>query len=146
MKHDPLQNKSKRKVSKQGVHRKQTKIFHTLAQFDQVASLVSSWIRSLAWQHHVAQVSLMLILPKALQTRHRVGNWGSFKILWWGNKYHFERSSEPSEELCLSLQKFQNSKIRSKKREEWVMQSQNCSTLNLRRQGGKLQAPQVKHG
>jgi hypothetical protein len=37
VKHDPLQNKSKRRISKQGVFRKQTKIFHTLAHLDQVA-------------------------------------------------------------------------------------------------------------
>jgi hypothetical protein len=37
---------------------KQTKIFHTLAHLGQVAWLFSSWIQSLAQQHHVAQVSL----------------------------------------------------------------------------------------
>jgi hypothetical protein len=37
MEHDPLQNKSKRRISKQGVLEKQTKIFHTLAHLDQVA-------------------------------------------------------------------------------------------------------------
>jgi hypothetical protein len=36
-KHDPLQNKSKKRISKQGVLRKQTKIFHTLAHLNQVA-------------------------------------------------------------------------------------------------------------
>jgi hypothetical protein len=72
---NPLQNKGKRRISKQGVFRKkQTKIFHTLAHLDQVALLVSSWIRSLAQQHHVAQVSLMLILPKAPHTSHGVGS------------------------------------------------------------------------
>jgi hypothetical protein len=36
--HDPLQNKGKRRISKQGVVRKkQSKIFHTLAHLDQVA-------------------------------------------------------------------------------------------------------------
>jgi hypothetical protein len=42
-----------------------TKLFHTLAHLNQVAWLVSSWIRSWAQQYHVAQVSLILILPKA---------------------------------------------------------------------------------
>jgi hypothetical protein len=37
VKHDPLQNKSKRRISKQGVFRKQTKIFRTPAHLDQVA-------------------------------------------------------------------------------------------------------------
>jgi hypothetical protein len=50
---------------------KQTKIFHTLAHLDQVAWLVSSWIRSLAQQYHVAQMSLILLLPKAPHTSHR---------------------------------------------------------------------------
>jgi hypothetical protein len=37
-KHDPpSKNKSKRRISKQGVFRKNTKIFHTLAHLDQVA-------------------------------------------------------------------------------------------------------------
>jgi hypothetical protein len=35
--HDPLQNKSKRRILKQGLFRKNTKIFHTLAHLDQVA-------------------------------------------------------------------------------------------------------------
>jgi hypothetical protein len=33
----PLQNKGKRRISKQGVFRKNTKIFHALAHLDQVA-------------------------------------------------------------------------------------------------------------
>jgi hypothetical protein len=53
------------------VRKKQSKIFHTLAHLDQVAWLVSSWIRSLAQHHHVAQVSLILTPPKALHTSHR---------------------------------------------------------------------------
>jgi hypothetical protein len=36
-KHDPLQNKRKRRISKKGVFRKNTKILHTLAHLDQVA-------------------------------------------------------------------------------------------------------------
>jgi hypothetical protein len=36
MKHDPLQNKRKRRVSKQGVLKKLTKIFHTLAHLDKL--------------------------------------------------------------------------------------------------------------
>jgi hypothetical protein len=83
----PLQNKSKRRILKQGVLRKKY-MSHTLAHLNLVAWLVSSWIRSLAQQHHVAQVSLILILPRAPLTSHRVGSWGSFKSLWWGNKYH----------------------------------------------------------
>jgi hypothetical protein len=50
---------------------KHKKTSHTLAHLDQVAWLVSSWIRSSAQQHHVAQVSLILILPKAPHTSHR---------------------------------------------------------------------------
>jgi hypothetical protein len=61
----PLQNKSKRRISKWGLLRKTKNIFQTLAYLDQVAWLVSSWVRSLAQQHHVAQVSLILILPKS---------------------------------------------------------------------------------
>jgi hypothetical protein len=57
------------------VFRKNTKILHTLAHLDQVAWLVSSWIRSLAQQYHVAQVSLILILPKAPHTSHRSRKW-----------------------------------------------------------------------
>jgi hypothetical protein len=37
VKHEPLQNKCKRRISKQGVFRKNTKIFHALAHLDQVA-------------------------------------------------------------------------------------------------------------
>jgi hypothetical protein len=33
----------------------------------------------LAQQHHVAQVSLILILPKAPHTSRRVRSWGSLK-------------------------------------------------------------------
>jgi hypothetical protein len=33
----PLQNKGKRRISKEGVLKKQTNIFHTLAYLDQVA-------------------------------------------------------------------------------------------------------------
>jgi hypothetical protein len=58
---------------------KHTNIFHTLAHLDQVAWLVSSCIRSLAQQHHVAQVSLILILAKAPHSSHRVARWGSLK-------------------------------------------------------------------
>jgi hypothetical protein len=75
VKHHPLQNKSKRRISKQGVLTKTNKkIFHSLAHVDEVALLVFSWIRSLAQQHHVAQVSLVLTLPKAPHTSHIVGS------------------------------------------------------------------------
>jgi hypothetical protein len=38
VKHDsPLQNKGKRRISKQGLFRKTKKIFHALAHLDQVA-------------------------------------------------------------------------------------------------------------
>jgi hypothetical protein len=67
----PSKIKIKRRISKQGVFRKNTKNFHTLAHLDQVAWLDSSWIRSLAQQYHVVQVSLILILPKAPHTSHR---------------------------------------------------------------------------
>ena len=103
---------------------KQTKIFHTLAHLDQVAWLVSSWIRSLAQQHHVAQVSLMLILPKAPHTSHRVGSWGSLKSLWWGNKYHLSDRGNHPRNLVFLCKIFKNSEIGSRKEEEWEMQSQ----------------------
>jgi hypothetical protein len=69
----PLKNKSKRRISTKKYFEKQIKIFHTFAHLDQVTYIVSSWIRSLAQQHNVAQVSLMLILPKAAHASHRVG-------------------------------------------------------------------------
>jgi hypothetical protein len=100
------------------------KIFHTLAHLDQVAWLVSSWIRSLAQHHHVAQVNFMLILPKAPHTSHGVERWGSLKAFgevtnttWaiegtiWGTLSFFAKFSK-------------NSKMGSIKEEEWEMQSQ----------------------
>jgi hypothetical protein len=53
------------------VFRKTQIKYSTHALLDQVAWLVSSWIRSLAQQYHVAQVSLILILPKSPHTSHR---------------------------------------------------------------------------
>jgi hypothetical protein len=66
-----LQSKS---IEKKYMKHDPTQIFYTLAHLDQVARLVSSWIRFLAQQHYVAQVSLMLILPKAPHISHRVGS------------------------------------------------------------------------
>jgi hypothetical protein len=65
----------------------------------------------LAQQQHVAQVSIMLIVPKAPHTSHRVGSWGSFKSPWWGNKHHLsDRGNHPrnSVSLCKNFQKLQD--------------------------------------
>jgi hypothetical protein len=107
----PSKTKARRESQRKEYLEKQTKIFHTLAYLDQVAWLVSSWIRSLAQEHYVAQVSFMLILPKALHTSHRVGSWGLFKILWWGNKHHLsDRGNHPRNfvSLCKNFQKHQD--------------------------------------
>jgi hypothetical protein len=98
-------------------------MFHTLAHLDQVTWLVSSWIRSLAQQHHVAQVSLMLILPKAPHTSHRVGSWGSYKSLWWGTNttWAIEGTIWGTLSFFAKISKLRD---RIQKREERVMQSQ----------------------
>jgi hypothetical protein len=139
----PLQNKSKRIISKQGVFRKTQKIFHTLAHFDQVAWLVSSWIRYLAQQHHVAQVNLILILPKTPHTSHRVGSWGSFKSLWWGQvpPERFERTIRGTLSLFVKISKLRD---RMRKREGWVMQSPNRSTLQPPKARWKVTSPMGK--
>jgi hypothetical protein len=73
----PSKIKARRESQSKEYLENKHKILHTLAHLDQVAWLFSSWIRSLAQQHHVAQVILILILSKAPHTSHRVGSWGS---------------------------------------------------------------------
>jgi hypothetical protein len=123
-----------------------TQIFYTLAHLDQVARLVSSWIRFLAQQHYVAQVSLMLILPKAPHISHRVGSWGSFKSLWWANKHHLSDRGNHLRNFLSLCKNFQKLWDRSQKREEWVIQSQNHSTLQPPKARWKVTSPTSKKG
>jgi hypothetical protein len=82
----------------------------------------------LAQQHHVAQVSLIFILPKAPHTSHRVGSWGSLKA--FGEVTNTTWAIEGTTRGTLSLfAKISKLRDRIRKREEWVMQSQNRSTL-----------------
>jgi hypothetical protein len=79
----------------------------------------------LAQQHHVAQVSLMLILPKGPHTSHRVGSWDSLKS--FGEVTNTTWAIEETIQGTLSVfAKFSiNSETGSRKEEEWKMQSQN---------------------
>jgi hypothetical protein len=82
----------------------------------------------LAQRHHGEQVSLMLILPTAPHTSHRVGSWGSLISLWWGNKYHLtDRGNHPRNLSFVA--KISKLRDRIQKREERVMQCQNRSIL-----------------
>jgi hypothetical protein len=142
----PSKIKARGKSQSKEYLEKQIKIFHTLAHLDQVAWLVSSWIQSLAQQHYVAQVSLILILPKAPHTNHRVRSWGCLKSLWWGNKlYLSDRGNHPRNFVSL-CENFKTPRQDSgKEKIEWC-KVKTILLFNLRRRGGKSQAPQVKHG
>jgi hypothetical protein len=95
----------------------------------------------LAQQHHVAQVSLILILPKAPHISHRVGSWGSLKSLRWGNKYHLSDRGDHPRNLVFLCKIFKNSEIGSRKEEEWEMQIQNRSTLQIPKARWKYTSP-----
>jgi hypothetical protein len=91
----------------------------------------------LAQQHYVAQVSLMLILPKAPHTSHRIGSWGSLKSLLWGNKHHPRNFVS----LCKNFQKLWD---RSKKK--WRVSNTKSKPFYSSTSKGKvkkLQAPRV---
>jgi hypothetical protein len=72
----------------------------------------------LAQQHHVAQVSLKLILPKAPHTIYRVGSWGSLKAFGEVTNTTWVIEGTIRGTLSFFAKIFKNSKIVSRKEEE----------------------------
>jgi hypothetical protein len=85
----------------------------------------------LAQQYHVAQVSLILILPKAPYTSHRSRKLRLAWSLWWGSKPHLSDRGNHPRNLVFLCKIFKNSEIGSRKEEEWEMQSQNLFYFSI---------------
>jgi hypothetical protein len=120
----PLQNKSKRRISKQGVLRKTNKnIPHTCTSrsscmtsffLDPVFGSTTSCGTS---ESHTYPTQSSTYKPQSRKLRLD-------KSLWWGNKYHFSDRGNHPRNLVLLCKIFKTSEIGSRKEEEQEMQSQ----------------------
>jgi hypothetical protein len=96
-------------------------------------------------QHYVAQVSLSCSsYPKAPHTSHRVGSDARSKAFGEVANTTWAIEGTIWGTLSLFAKKIQKPRDRSQKREEWVMPSQNHSTLQTPKARRKVTSPTSK--